>query len=300
MLQMKNVIVAGIVLGMTSLMGCSAQVDENVGNQSEAILSGLTLATFDSSAQVWNYDTDGDGVWTTGVDFASAAAAFGGTGDIALSGSGLLSTCSNYGGGIGVYRPSTRQFFLDTNRDGVWSGTATDRLVNNFLPAATGFTDQPLIWSKRTGGGDFPTCQGVIGFFRTPDAGGAGVWFIDINDNGVWDGAGIDLQATWGVTGDVAVPLSGGPRLGSRLTIFKPSTGQWLEDNGSLAWDGCAIDSCAIFGNPNTKPFGNPNGVVRGISDGSSKFLDANNSGVWDAGDASYTFGVAAAQPIIF
>lgn len=298
---MRHTIGLGLALLATpGVFGCSIEPgDEIAGEQQQAIVNGTTLAVFNDTAQRWYYDANGDGVWTTGVDIESGLGAFGGVGDVALSGYGDLSDCGDYGGRIGVYRPSTRQFLLDANNDKVWNGTPTDRAISNFLPALAGHTDQPFIFAVRRTTGEFPQCRGVVGYFRTPNVGGAGVWFIDLNNNGVWDGSTVDGQYTWGVTGDIAVPL-GAVWAPSRLTVFKPSTGTWIKDDGDKVWEGCGTDSCLVFGNPNTKPISNPNGVMRGISEGTSRFFDTNNSGVWDAGDANYTFGAAVTQAIIY
>ncbi len=178
----------------------------------------------------------------------------------------------------------------------MWTN-GVDREITNLKSAAAGFTDQPFVYSVVTNGGEFPSCKGVVGYFRTPNAGGAGEWFIDFNDNGVI-GAG-EGPFVWGQKGDIAVP-NANSFSSSRLMVFRSSTGEWIRDtNGNRVWDGCGVDSCTTFGAPNDVPFANPNGRLIGTSRGTSRFVDANGNFSWDVGDATYTFGNAGAQAVL-
>jgi hypothetical protein len=295
--------IIGVAFFVTAALGCSGEAGESLGQEEEAIAGGLSLVAFHDGVQKWYFDTNGDGRWLSPGDFESAAGAFGGVGDIGLWGYGV-ETCGTYGGTLGVYRPSTREFFLDANEDRWWNGTAVDRYIPNFLPAAAGFTDQPIIWAVRFGGGDFPICRGVVGYFRTPNAGGQGVWYVDLNNNGVWDGSGIDGQYNWGWTGDIAVPL-GSHRNSSRLTIYQPATGHWIKDDGDRVWEGCGVDSCLTFiaqpsGVSRYQPFGNPNGPIRGVSSGVARWLDLNDNGVWNPGAGDMRYSFASDQAFIY
>lgn len=291
-------------LPLMMMTACSGgEGDASIEKQIEAQRSGpiVQLLIFDDQSATWILDNN-NGIWDGHPTDQVRTNTFGGAGDIALAGWGLGS-CGHSSNGIAVWRPSTREFFLDDNNPGddIWNGEPTDELFENFLAPAAGFTDQPIIWSKEgEGGSTSALCRGVVGYFRTPNAGGAGKWYIDLNNNGVWDGTPTDGLYVWGVTGDVAVPVGGGVGFGSRLTIFKPSTGQWIKDDGDMVWEGCGIDSCTFFGSPNTKPFGHPNRAVRGVSDGSWRHIDWNANGTWDAGDTSWFYGVAWAQALMY
>ncbi len=276
------------------VMGCSQGYDETFGKQSESLLGGATtLAVYQDWTLQWAIDASGDGAWGAGDTLLTGN--FGDAGDVALVGYGPSGTCGTGGGRIGVWRPSTRQFFLDQNGDKVWQ--VTDRTISNLMPALAGFTDQPFIYSINTSGGEFPDCKGVVGYFRTPNAGGVGNWYIDLNDNGTI-GAG-EGPFAFGGKGDVAVPLVGSIG-GSRLTVFRTATGEWFKDqNGNRAWDNCSLDTCTVFGAPNDAPFGHPNSGYRGVSRGALRAIDANQNGVWDGADLALTFGNAGAQGLL-
>lgn len=292
----------GLALIVTTALGCSSEgwdAEETLGEEGGAIAGGLNIVAFHDAAQRWYFDSNGDGKWLSSQDFQSANGAFGGLNDIGLWGYGSLGNCGSYGGSMGVWRPSTRQFFLDANGDNVWTN-GTDRLISNFMPAAAGFTDQPIIWAHRFVGGDFPRCRGVVGYFRTPNNSGQGVWYVDLNDNGVWDGPSIDGQYNWGWTGDTAVPL-GAARNSSRLTVFQRSTGTWIKDDGDRVWEGCGVDSCLAFiPGSGYDPIGNPNGPIRGVSKGVSRYIDVDNTGLWSESSGDMRYSYASDQAFIY
>jgi len=83
---------------------------------------------------------------------------------------------------LGLFRPSTGQWFLDYNGNHTWNGCTKDRCLSSFGTAA----DLPV-------SGDWNgTGTSKIGVFRPS----TGEWFLDFNGNGQWDGCGIDLCGT--------------------------------------------------------------------------------------------------------
>ncbi|MDP2606180.1 MAG: NPCBM/NEW2 domain-containing protein [Deltaproteobacteria bacterium] len=91
---------------------------------------------------------------------------------------------------LGLYRPSTGEWFLDYNGDRNWDGCTRDRCLS------FGIVGQPV-------SGDWDgTGKSKIGVFdpRTGD------WFLDLNGNGRWDGCEVDLCVTnFGQAGDYPV-----------------------------------------------------------------------------------------------
>jgi hypothetical protein len=93
---------------------------------------------------------------------------------------------------LGLYRPSTGEWFLDESGNRAWDGCRRDRCVEDFgsaggLPVA----------------GDWDgSGKSKIGVWRPS----TGQWFLDLNGNGVWDGCSVDIcVAGFGVLGDVPV-----------------------------------------------------------------------------------------------
>jgi hypothetical protein len=133
---------------------------------------------------------------------------------------------------LGQFRPSTAQWFLDWNGNGVWDGCGTDRCYT-FGQAG----DQPIVggWSG----------NGItkIGVFRN------GTWELDVSGNGSY-GTG-DRSAVYGIAGDrpVAGNWSGTP--GSKIGVFRYERGQgtwFLDGSGSFTFEGCATDMCYVYG----------------------------------------------------
>jgi hypothetical protein len=301
--------VALAVVAATSL-GCGA-VDEdveNVGSEEHALIfnqHSRDLGVFHAADSSWWFDTNDNGAWDGAPPDEYMVNNFGGGDKVVLSGFGVngdqSQNCGSNGGMIGTWSPSTRKFFLDANNNRVWDGQLTDILVHNFMPAQAGFTDQPIIWTRSWVDIQFVKCFGVIGYYRRPNAGGgSATWYIDYNNNRVWDGPAVDRQYSWGGQGQIAVPLLGFQ--GSKLATFEPATGIWyVDENKDFGWQGCGLgDTCQVFGGPSSKPFSHPNGVWRAVSDGTIRYVDLNNSGVWDAGDQWYNYGQASSQAFFF
>ena len=185
---------------------------------------------------------------------------------------------------VGVYRPSTGEWFLDRNGNGVWDGCEIDICVQLFSAAGA----LPVVgdWD----GSGFTK----LGLFLPSIS----QWQLDVNGNYTWDGCALDTcQESFGGSGDMPVAgqwtTAGSDRIGtfrtdngtwyldasgngnlnclwdycfsfsnyangdvpvagdwtgsgtSRVGLYRPSTGQWLLDrNGSQSWNGCSTDTC--------------------------------------------------------
>jgi len=110
---------------------------------------------------------------------------------------------------IGVYRPtsatqnSSMAFYLDSNGNNAWDATDKVRLFGvTGIPGLT-LNDTPVA-------GDWDG-SGVVrfGVFHCPSSPAVGpcTWFIDLNNNGMWDGVfgGDAAWANFGLAGDVPV-----------------------------------------------------------------------------------------------
>jgi hypothetical protein len=93
---------------------------------------------------------------------------------------------------LGLFRPSTGQWFLDRNANRAWDGCKKDTCFSNFGSQG----DIPV-------SGDWNgTGTSKIGVFRPSTS----EWFLDLNGNGKWDGPSLDLYVPgYGQPGDVPV-----------------------------------------------------------------------------------------------
>jgi hypothetical protein len=211
---------------------------------------------------------------------------------------------------IGIYRPATGEWFLDSNGNYAWEG-GVDTIVQTFSAAnstpvvgdwdGSGDTQlglfQPgtLQWhldlnnDRAIDGCAIDACHGPfgaasdiaiagkwnrsqhqIGVFRPS----TGYWYLDRNADGDFDRCKTDrcIRLRNYISGDLPVVGDWSGEGISHLGLFRPSTGQWfLDQNGNRAWDGCRRDRCIeTFGSAGDLP-------VTGDWDGSGR----SNIGVW-------------------
>ena len=136
-----------------------------------------------------------------------------------------------------------------------------------------------------------------IGFFR------AGMWLLDNNGTGGWDGPSIDRLNWLGQAGDT--PLLGDWNGDGKEEIGLFRAGMWLLDyNGNGVWDGPFVDRLQWLGQAGDTP-------VVGDWDGNGKdeiglfragmwLLDYNGNGSWDGPfiDRLYWLGQAGDAPL--
>jgi hypothetical protein len=178
-------------------------------------------------------------VWS-GCSVDDCLGPFGQSGDISVAGDwhGLGYTT------LGVFRPSTGQWFLD-NGNGVWDGCGVEKCFGPFGQSG----DQAVV-------GDWGSLgRAAIGVFRPS----TGQWWLDANANGKWDDTVKDRRVgPFGGTGDQAVAGDWDGRGRARIGIFRPSNGLWFLDNGNGVWNGCLVERCVgpfgLGGPPPDKP----------------------------------------------
>jgi hypothetical protein len=174
---------------------------------------------------------------------------------------------------IGVFRPGGT-WYLDIKKNGIWDGISTDRTFS---------------WGKQPGdkpitgdwNGDNITETGI---FRS-----GGTWYLDINNNGAWDGTPTDRTFSWGKQpGDIPII---GDWNGDGITetgIFRSGGTWYLDINNNGAWDNTPTDKTFSWGKqPGDIPITgdwNGDGITEtGIFRPSTGFyLDMNNNGIWD------------------
>jgi hypothetical protein len=97
------------------------------------------------------------------------------------------------------------------------------------------------------------TGQALAGSF----AADTGVWHLDLNGNGAWDGCAVDrCVGPFGQAGDTPVVGDWQGAGFAMLGVFDPQTGLWeLDLNNNGKWDGCRVDRClGPFGKPGDLP----------------------------------------------
>jgi hypothetical protein len=173
---------------------------------------------------------------------------------------------------IGIYRPSTGQWFLDLNGNGRWDGCAVDACSGPFGRD----TELPVA-------GDWDAAGATkIGVFSPGD----GRWKLDLNGNDQWDNGADLLLGPFGKPGDFPVTGDWNATGTTKIGVFRPSTGRWFLDfdgNGKL--DGTAFGP---FGKPGDLPViadWNGSGTAKiGVFRPSTGrwFLDFDGNGKWD------------------
>jgi len=216
----------------------------------------------------WYFDSNGNGSWD-GCETDLCVNAFGGfREDIPVvgdwNGTGLIS--------IGIYRNG--QWYLDADGDGTFDDCSQDRCVKE----CGGLRGGAPVAGDWTGDG-----KSKLGIYRS------GQWFFDKNNNGVWDGCGIDscINAFGALRDDIPVIGDWNQEGKDKIGIYRK--GEWFLDlNGNGIWEGCEIDTCI-------HDFGGLKDDIPAIGDwnqsGKDKigvyrkgqwFLDLNGNGVWE------------------
>ena len=146
------------------------------------------IAIFRAAEKKWHLDLNGNEILDTCKIDKCAALSVYQTGDVPVAGdwSGRGTTQ------VGLYRPSTGQWFLDRSGNRKWNKCKKDLCVESFgspgdIPVAGDWNGTAIM---------------KIGVFRPS----TGEWFLDLNGNGVWDGPTVDLYVSnYGLPGDVPV-----------------------------------------------------------------------------------------------
>ena len=232
-------------------------------------------------------DYNGNGVWDgCGTD---KCLQIGLSGDVPLVGDWNGSGSSK----VGAFRSSSGTFYLDYNGNGAWDGCGADRCL-----AIGMFGDVPLVgsWAGTGASG--------VGVFRPSD----GIFYLDYNGNGAWDGCGTDRCLQIGMNGDTPVVGDWSGTGSSKGGTFRPSDGTfYLDYNGNGQWDGCGTDRCLQIGMSGDVPLvGDWNGTgtskvgVFRPSDGTF-YLDYNGNGQWDGcgTDRCLQIGVSGDTPLV-
>jgi hypothetical protein len=240
-------------------------------------------------------DIDGDGVPNSQDAFPTNPAEWKDSNGNGI-GDNAEAAAAGAGYSIGFFRPSTGEWFMDLNGNGIWDGPNIDRYYANFGKDMTGAAI-PVVgdWD---GSGSFK-----VGVYWN------GSWYLDLNGNGVWDGSKIDRYYAdfgKGLTGAIPVVGDWGGNGNSKVGIYW--NGSWYLDlNGNGKWDGNGADGFYKFGKNGDLPVAGDwdnDGVAEiGFFRPSTGqwYLDLSGNDKWDGSgvDGLYKFGENGARPIV-
>jgi hypothetical protein len=186
------------------------------------------IGVFRASTGMWYLDVNANGAWNgCGTD---GCIHFGMSGDLPVAGDWNNDGFSE----VGVFRPNTGMWYVDLNGNDQWSGCGGDGCHHFGMEG-----DLPVAGDWNNGG------PAKIGVFRPS----TGMWYLDYNGNGQWDGCGTDSCIHFGMSGDQPVSGDWNGSGSGKVGVFRPSTSMWyLDYNGNGQWDGCQIDWCISFG----------------------------------------------------
>jgi hypothetical protein len=185
-----------------------------------------------------------------------------------------------------------------------WQAVNARLLALNVLALAIDPTIPTTLYAATRENGVFVLRPSKVGAFRPGD----GVFYLDYNGNGTWDGCGTDRCLQIGMSGDVPVMGDWAGNGASKVGLFRPSDGTfYLDYNGNGVWDGCGTDRCLQIGMLNDIPLvgdwnGNGTSKVGAFrpSDGTF-YLDYNGNGQWDgcSTDRCLQIGMTGDIPLV-
>jgi hypothetical protein len=280
---------AGTVTSAPAGINCGSDCTENYSSGMKVTL--FASAAAGSSFAGWNPAGCGNAVMTTNL---SCTAMF-------QAGVGQFATK------IGVFRPTTGEWFLDLNGNGTLDGCSVDKCI----PGYGNGNWSPIV------GDWFGDGKSRIGAFEAR----TGAWHLDDGD-GIWESCGS--------SGDICITSFGGPgtrpvakdlATANRVVIgtfqdMAPSNGNlasvkqglWKFDtDGDGVVDNCNTDECIEnFGAAGDLPvvgdWSRAGADAIGFFRSGAWYLDYNNNGKWDGPTVDRffsSFGVAGDLPIV-
>jgi PKD repeat protein len=249
----------------------------------------INIGVFRNSTHLFYLDYNGNGVWNGSV--VDRQYNFGLSGDLPISGD--WNNDGKYE--IGVFRNSTKLFYLDYNGNGVWNGSVVDRQYN--FSSINGDLPVSGDWNNDR--------KSEIGVYRNSTK----LFYLDYNGNGVWNGSVDDRQYNFSsINGDLPVSGDWNNDGISEIGVFRNSTHLfYLDYNGNGVWNGSVVDRQYNFGLSGDLPISgdwNNNGKSEiGVYRNSTKlfYLDYNGNGVWNGSvvDRQYNFSsISGDKPV--
>jgi RHS repeat-associated protein len=133
-----------------------------------------------------------------------------------------------------------------------------------------------------------------------------GIWYLDSNGNGAWDGSPTDTLATFGFPGALPVVGDWGPNGSTDIGVYY--NGSWyLNTDGTGVWKGNGNGNVEYnFGFAGAIPvvgnWGSNGATDIGVYYNGIWYLNTDGTGVWKGngnGNVEYNFGFAGATPVV-
>jgi len=268
--------------GCQGVADCSVTLANSTSVNATFVPNPSKIGIFRPATGQWFLDANGNGIWED-CNVDRCLGPFGSSGQLGIKpGEMILPVVGDWTGSgfsnIGVYRPSTGEWFLDLNGKGQWgdrnvvhsiafslpivgdwTGSGVE-MIGEVIPGRTpkwyldlngdGITvncNLDACFNFPSNSGDFPvagdwngTGTAKIGTFRPA----TGNWFLDLNGNGQWKNCRFDKCVnSFGTAGDRPVTGDWTGTGTTNIGVYRPATGAWLLDlNGNGKWDGCGTD----------------------------------------------------------
>jgi hypothetical protein len=137
---------------------------------------------------------------------------------------------------IGVYRPSTGEWFLDRNGNETWDGCDIDLCLSGFA----GASGKPVVGDWNGSGST------KIGLFVSAANG----LRLDQNGNNTWDGCEVDIcTGRFGENGDLPIAGHWTTTGHDQVAAFRPKQKKWLFDSNRDGSLNCRQDECRQWSN---------------------------------------------------
>jgi Divergent InlB B-repeat domain len=288
----------GTITSSPTGINCKSDCSETYSSGTVVALSAVAASNSVFSGWSGNADcTDGNVTLNANINCIATFNLASGTSTTKTEPTGTVASSISGRDKVGVFRPSTGEWFLDRNGSSTWDGCQVDSCARLF----TGSNALPVVgdWN-----GDGVTKLGLF-------AADSSEWFLDANGNGIWDGCEVDIcSQSVGDSTDLPVVGRWKKRGEDRIAIFRRAVNQWhLDINGNERFESCKIDRCpslSIYQLGDVPVTGDWRGrgtTQLGLFRPSTGewFLDRKNSGSWNGCKKDLcisSFGLAGDIPV--
>ena len=189
---------------------------------------------------------------------------------------------------LGVFRPRTASWYLNLSGTAQWS-QGIDLAASFGLPADS---QNVVVTGDWTGSGTTK-----VGVFRN------GLWYLDLNGNGKWDGPDVDRLGHFGLPGDIPVVGDWDKSGRTKVGVFR--NGMWYLDltgYGQYAESTAKVASLGQAGDVPVVGDWDGSGTSKiGVFRNGTWLLDVNGNGQWDGPDVDIVgaFGLPGDVPVV-